>query len=104
MNYVENNFYPSWLPEELRNDIDLSELSTPTDLINKVASSLMKTLDANIAIYTEGNKIKPGGLCSVYKSASLNEKQLNILNKAEQELKGYVIVAYSKPLEKHAGI
>jgi predicted alternative tryptophan synthase beta-subunit len=101
MNYVENNFYPAWLPQEMRDIVNRNELAVPTPMINEIASALMKILNVNIAIYSKGNKIEPGGLCSIYKSAPLNTKQMDILNKAEQEFKDYVIVAYTMPLEKH---
>ncbi|GAA3634439.1 hypothetical protein [Flavivirga jejuensis] len=104
MQNVENNFYPSWLPEEIRGFVDLSELAEPNKQIIEETNILTEMLGANIAIYKGSNckhKKSKNGLCSLFKSAVLQNKQLNILCEAERRLKNYVIVAYSNPLEPH---
>ncbi|MDN5215202.1 hypothetical protein QQ020_24190 [Fulvivirgaceae bacterium BMA12] len=102
MKYIENNFYPAWLPSKYRGIIDLSELAEPTEQIVREANALMKILGINVAIYKGPNytpKGKPNGLCSVFKSAVLQDDQLERLYKAERRLGNYVIVAYANPLQ-----
>ena len=104
MPYVENNYYPSWLPEDIRGFVDLSELVEPNKQIIEEANILIEILGANIAVYKGSNHIHKGsknGLCSLFKSAVLQNEQLNILCEAERRLKDYVIIAYSNPLEPH---
>jgi len=50
MKYFENDFYPAWVPEEMRHIIDLSELAEPTIQIIEEATSLMEKLGENIAV------------------------------------------------------
>jgi len=100
MKYFENDFYPAWMPEEMRHLIDLSELAEPTIEIIEEANSLMKQLGENIAVYKSIPKAKPNGLCSFFKAAILQSKQLKSLNETERRLKDYVIVAYTNPLQQ----
>lgn len=104
MKYIENNFYPAWVPLEYRGVIDLSELAEPTEQIVEEANALMELLAVHIAIYKGFNytpKGRPNGLCSFFKSAVLMDKQLECLYKAELRLKNYVIVAYANPIQYH---
>lgn len=104
MKYIENNFYPAWVPQELRDTIDLTELAEPSEQIIKEANNLMKKLEVNIAIYKGPSytpKGRPNGLCSIFKSAELQSEQLECLYKAERKLKNYVVVAYTNPLQYH---
>ncbi|MDN5205708.1 hypothetical protein QQ008_30265 [Fulvivirgaceae bacterium BMA10] len=102
MQYIENDFYPAWLPLKYRETIDLSELAEPTEQIIKEADALIERTSLNIAIYKKSPKARSNGLCSVFKSAVLPEEQLKSLYEAEQRLGNYVIVAYANPLEYHA--
>jgi hypothetical protein len=80
-------------------------LAKPDKEMIKEANALMKILGVNIAIYEGLNYTPKGrinGLCSIFKSATLQDKQLEILYKAERKLKKYVIVAYANPLQLHA--
>lgn len=107
MQYFENNFFPSWLPEEMRGLVDLSELAKPNKQIIEEANALIEKLGANIAVYKVSNHKHKGsknGLCSLFKSEILQNEQLNILYEAERRLKDYVIVAYSNPLVPHDNI
>lgn len=102
MKYIENDFYPAWLPKKYRDIIDLSELAEPTEQIIREANTLMEILGINIAIYKGLNytpKGRPNGLCSVFKSAVLQDEQLERLYNAERRLRNYVIVAYANPLQ-----
>ncbi len=104
MKYIENNFYPAWLPPKYRDSIDLSELAEPTEQIIKEANALMEVLGINVAIYKGPNytpKGKTNGLCSVFKSAILQDEELERLYKAERRLKNYIVVAYANPLQRH---
>ncbi len=107
MKYMENDFYPAWLPHRYRNVIDLSELAEPTEEIVREANALMETLHVNIAIYKGGNhtpKSMLNGLCTVFKSAILQDEQLACLYIAERRLTNFLIVAYANPLQHHTKI
>lgn len=104
MSYFEHGYYPSWVPVALRDIIDRSELAEPNELIVAETDRLMMCLKANIAIYKKSiypPAHHPNGLCTLYRSATLNAEQLVLLMEAEQPLKDYVIVAYADPLEPH---
>ncbi|OGV53084.1 MAG: hypothetical protein A2X49_17275 [Lentisphaerae bacterium GWF2_52_8] len=101
MKYLENNFYPAWIPKEMRHAINLSELAEPTAQIIEEASLLMEKLGLNIAVYKKMPKAKPNGLCSFYKAAILQVEQFERVNEVERRLKDYVIVAYANPLQQH---
>jgi hypothetical protein len=98
--YYENDFYPAWVPEEIRSVIDLSELAEPTMHIIEEATSLMQKLRVNIAVYRSIPDAKTNGLCSFFKAATLQSKQLEILGEAERRLGDYVLVAYANPLQR----
>ncbi len=100
MKYFQNDFYPAWVPEEMRHIINLSELAEPTIQINEAATSLMDKIGANIAVYKNMPRAKPNGLCSFFKAANLQSKQLEILSEIERRLKDYVLVAYANPLQR----
>jgi hypothetical protein len=105
LKYIENDFYPAWLPHRYRDIIDLSELAEPTEEITREANALMETLHVNIAIYKGTNytpKSMLNGLCTVFKSAILQDDQLERLYIAERRLKDFVIVAYANPLQHHS--
>lgn len=98
MGYLEDGFYPAWVPHEMRLLIDMSELAEPTTLLIEEANRLMERLGAYIAVYKRTPRSSHSGLCSFFKAASLQSKQFKILFEVEQSLKDYVIVAYAKPL------
>jgi uncharacterized protein (TIGR00290 family) len=100
MKYFGNDFYPAWVPEEMRPFINLSELAEPTIQIIEEANSLMEKLGVNIAVYRSMPRGKPNGLCTFFKAAILQSEQLKILNKTERRLKDYVVVAYANPLQQ----
>lgn len=102
MKYIENDFYPAWLPHRYRDIIDLSELAEPTEEIELEANALMETLHVNIAVYKCSNyapKNTLNGLCAFFKSAKLEDDQLESLYIAERRLRDFVIVAYANPLQ-----
>ena len=102
--YIEGGFYPAWLPIGYRDIIDLSELAEPTEEIIREANALMEILAANIAIYKRTNQTPKGGvngLCSIFRSAMLQEVELARLYDAERRLENFVIVAYANPLQLH---
>jgi hypothetical protein len=99
MKYFDNNFYPAWIPEQMRMMIDVSELAEPTTEIIEAADFLMQKLGMNIAIYSKTLAEKPNGLCSFFKAAELHSEQLDILHYIEEMLDECVIVAYSNPLQ-----
>ena len=100
MQYFQNDFYPAWVPEGMRHIINLSELAELTTQINEAATFLMEKTGANIAVYKNMHGAIPNGLCSFFKAADLQSKQLEILSETERRLKDYVFVAYANPLER----
>ena len=102
--YFEGNYFPAWVPLEMRSIVDLGELALPDQQIIDEANALIEILGKNIAIYRASNgtpRHSRDGLCSIYKSARLSQAQLSILQEAERRLKNYVIVAYENPLQRH---
>ena len=102
--YIEGGFYPAWLPIGYRDIIDLSELAEPTEEVIREANALMEILAVNIAIYKRTIQTPKGGvtgLCSVFRSAVLQEEQLKRLYDAERRFESFVIVAYANPLQLH---
>ena len=105
MNNIENGFFPAWVPPEIRDFVNLSELAEPNDQLIETANDLGRQLGKNIAIYKRFEFCKsekvPNGLCSIYQAATLDGGQLLKLQEMEQKLKDYRIVAYTNPLRKH---
>ena len=102
MKYIENGFYPAWVPHRDRSLFDINELAKPTHQIVAAANSLMERMEINIAVYkphyfNEKNHLK--GLCSIFEAAKLGETELNLICKVEEELENNIVVAYSKPLQ-----
>jgi hypothetical protein len=102
MKYVENEYYPAWVPKDMRAIVDRSELAKPNEKIIEEADFLLRILEKNIAIYKQSTpeplSIK-NGLCSIFKAAALHPNQLKIILMAEMRLKEYAIVAYENPLQ-----
>ena len=100
MSYVENNYYPAWVPLELRSEVNLGELAPPTPRIIAQAESLAELIGKHIAVYIENPRGVANGLCSFFRSACLESWQLDALKQAERRLDECAIVAYEKPLER----
>ncbi len=103
MEYANNDYYPTWVPEDMRPYVDRSELAKPNELIVSEANILMKKLDVNIAVYDafkNGTKQNPNGLCSLFEPAPLSDDKLDVLINAERKLKNCIIVAYANPIHR----
>jgi hypothetical protein len=91
---------PSWVPEEARPDIDLSELAANSSTLRAECARLAALLGANVAAYRRDAPGGPGGLCSRYRSMTLTVGQLHELRRAERLFPDVAFVAYRRPLER----
>lgn len=92
---------PSWVPAEIRAEIDLSELSGMDPKALQERDSLCVELDLNVAAYPSTARGMPHGLCSVFRAARLSGPQIQRLQSSESTFPGTAFVAYCKPLQRH---
>lgn len=89
---------PGWIPEDVRGDLDLSELEQEDEAALAARDQLERELGAHVAVYRRGSRGRPRGLCERYASASLSSEQVAQLVAAEARLPRHVLVAYASPL------
>jgi uncharacterized protein (TIGR00290 family) len=90
---------PPWIPESLRDRIDLRELIHDAEALRE-GDCLERELGCHVAAYDRQAKGMSRGLCEVFRSAELPDAAVKRLAEAERRIPGALFVAYAKPLER----
>ena len=93
---------PRWIPGRVRSRLDLAELATLDADRAAEIDRLQSLIGANVAAYRAGARGRPQGLCLTYKAAKLTPEDEARLAAAEAAHPGVVLVAYARPLQRHA--
>jgi hypothetical protein len=91
---------PPWVPATMIGELDLYEFSADPDVLVE-REMLSIRLEANVAAYRSSAKGHPHGLCSVFRAATLTERQFDQLRSSELRFPDVAFVAYRKPLLRH---
>ena len=91
---------PPWIAPKDRPD--LSELAELSPGLAVLRAELEADLGCHVAAYRRGAEARLLGLCDLYESATLCERQLERLRDAEKNVPSTVFVAYAKPLTKRS--
>jgi hypothetical protein len=95
---------PRWIPGRMRSRLDLGELAPLDSDRAAEIDRLQRAIGANVAAYRAGARGRPHGLCLTYKTARLTPENEARLAAAEAAHPDLVLVAYARPLQRHAGL
>jgi hypothetical protein len=100
MNALPLPAVPPWVPDDMLEELDLSELAAGRPELHAECARLGALLGAHIAAYRRNAHGRPRGLCSYYRVMDLVPSQVGELTSAEQAFPEVVFVAYRSPLER----
>jgi hypothetical protein len=86
----------------MRSRLDLSELATLDAATTDGIRRLQRLIGASVAAYRVGARGRRHGLCLAYEAATLTPLQMARLAAEEAAHPDIVLVAYTRPLRRHA--